>query len=120
MNREEYNQCIKNKLPALKEEIPHRTKFCVAAKLCSGKTKDISDAIEVCKIPKEKSDRGKICDTEKIVNCVIKNIDRKKDFREELIRTVNLCICEPPVRRSKAQEKREFLGQYGFNTGEVK
>jgi len=49
MDREQYNQCIADALKGKKftpEE--RRTEFCVASKMCSGKTGNVEEARQIC------------------------------------------------------------------------
>lgn len=52
-SREEYNQCIKGKFSELKDiDAQQKVKFCASAKVCSGKTATLSDALKICSAPK--------------------------------------------------------------------
>ncbi len=51
MDRKQYNSCM---IPHMKGGGPDRKlRFCIGAKLCSGKSKTEEDAKEVCLLPKE-------------------------------------------------------------------
>lgn len=121
--REEYNACMKPYMTGSKPKEQRQLDFCVGAKLCSGKAKDEKEAERVCllpKPPKEEKERKRrevpTCNVEQIVSCLIDNLDTDADDVEAALRkAVSVCVCdEKPKRRSKTQEKKDFLKQYGF------
>lgn len=119
MNREEYNACMKPYMTGSKPKEQRQLDFCIGAKVCSGKVKSKEEASRICLLPKPpKDDKKQIvkCDVEQIVSCLVKNTDFKSaNVADSLRKSIPLCVCkEEPKRRTKTQDKGEFLRQFGF------
>jgi len=73
MDRQQYNDCMRPYISGsglTKEE--RRLRFCIGAKLCSGKAKTEEEAKSVCLIAREKKPKVKttaIKDTDNVENC---------------------------------------------------
>ena len=81
--REEYNACM---VPFMKGGGPDRkVRFCIGAKLCSGKSKSEEEAKHLCSLPKEpkptkarkSKDGAKSCEKEvrELAHCIVDKID---------------------------------------------
>jgi len=59
MNRAEYNSCIRDKIKSGElGHLPQRRRFCVSAKICSGKASDVAEATAQCQVRPD-TGRGK-------------------------------------------------------------
>lgn len=89
MDRAEYNKCM---IPYMKGGGEDRKlRFCVGAKLCSGKAKTEEEAREICLIPKppkekktRKSKKGSSCEDEAIIltQCVVKHLEDERFYKD--------------------------------------
>lgn len=112
--REEYNQCMRPHITGTgKTKEQRKLDFCIGAKICSGKAKTEEEAKKVCLLPKEPKETK--CPVEQIVSCLIKNTDfSPKNVLESLKKSIPICVCGEKPKRTKTQEKRGFLTQFGF------
>lgn len=61
MDREQYNSCIAQGMSGLRvTPQERRTKFCVTAKMCSGKAKSEEEALALCSQPKKPKPEGDV------------------------------------------------------------
>lgn len=82
MDRQTYNSCMKKYISgAGKTPEERRLSFCAGAKICTGKAKDVKEAVQICqsqppKEPKPRANRGGKCviDPDALANCVMSSI----------------------------------------------
>ena len=90
--REEYNKCM---IPFMKGGGEDRKlRFCIGAKLCSGKSKTEEEAREICLLPKEpkpvkaktKRNGAKSCETGvmELTQCILDTLDRDGTYQQVL------------------------------------
>lgn len=101
MDRQKYNTCM---VPWMKGGgADRKLRFCIGAKLCSGKFKTEEEAREVCLLPKEpkplkvkaKRDGAKSCEKGAIelTQCMMNYFEEKKLYRQILnVNTVGTAI----------------------------
>lgn len=106
--REEYNQCM---VPYMKGGGPDRKlRFCIGAKLCSGKSKSEEEAKAICLLPKEpkpikarrSKDGAKSCEKEvrELTQCVVGKIDMNlahniNSIEVAIVNAIMECKCQP-------------------------
>ena len=117
MDRQKYNSCM---VPFMKGGGEDRKlRFCIGAKVCSGKSKTEEEARQICltQPPKEAKPRkrktGAHCaqDMVTLANCVITTISPQQltpeNFQRVLTETLQQCGCgkvTKPTRMEKAME----------------
>lgn len=108
MGKEDYTKCM---IPWMKGGGPERKqRFCIGAKLCSGKARDEKDAEKQCleappPAPKTRSKRG--IDPRAIATCVIENLGTEPLVVDRLARLIADCAGKklPTVNA----EKRKWI-----------
>lgn len=110
MERIAYNQCISQGFKTHKKELaeyPQPFKFCVIAKSCAGRVKDLQEAIAVCSQPKEpkqpKAPHNKVnCEQnmEEITQCLVGKITPATTAKE-IYETLVKCHCKKNPKEIK-------------------
>lgn len=112
MERQIYNDCMRKFITgAGKTPEERKLSFCAGAKVCSGKAKDIKEAVHICqttppKPPKEKKEkkvsaRAETADCSKdmgkLAECAINVVDfsvlTEKNFEATLAEVLRRCSC---------------------------
>lgn len=85
MDRAKYNQCIRPYITGSKPKEQRRLDFCIGAKICSGKAKNVEEAKLICSQPKEPKPArtrkmkggAKSCEKEvlELSQCMVEHID---------------------------------------------
>ncbi len=106
--REEYTACM---VPWMKGGGPDRKqRFCIGAKICSGKSSNEQDAARLCaeaaanpKTPKAKRGRRGKIDTVALASCVIKSLDGSEITLANLAPIIASCTGQKagPTTREK-------------------
>lgn len=100
MDRQAYNQCIKEKMQGKQFTGPERKKeFCISAKLCSQKSATRDEAAQVCSLPKEPKEP-------KVHRAAHKG--GKKKIRVVLL-TNSMCLPCESVKRDLSTEIKDGL-----------
>ena len=138
MDRQKYNSCMAPFMKGGGED--RKLRFCVGAKLCSGKSKTEEEARQICltQPPKEAKPRkrkaGANCaqDMATLANCVITAISPQQltpeNFQRVLTETLQQCGCSKvtkPTRMERAMaeitpEHMEALSVVGKITEDYK
>lgn len=116
MDRQTYNDCMKKYISgAGKAPEERKLAFCAGAKICSGKAKDITEAVHLCQIapPKEKKEKKEkakstrkankeasascLQDMTKLAECAANVIDlsliTEKNIEATLAEVLRRCSC---------------------------
>ena len=103
MDRAEYNKCLS---PWIKgkgiDQEERKTRFCVGAKICSGKAKDEKEAVILCNLPKPekepkttKQGGSKVnceADMSKLATCIVGKIS-PNSTADDIIKILVKCHC---------------------------
>lgn len=111
-NRQEYNKCM---IPYMRDGGEDRKlRFCLGAKLCSGKAKDEEEAKYLCSLPKEpkpakasgKRDGTKSCEKEALdlAQCMLDYFDENGIYNQVLnINSVGVAMTNALLECKKCQ-----------------
>lgn len=119
--REAYTTCMKSYMTGGGPD--RKERFCIGAKVCSGKTKDESEAKKLCaeaaanpkpKNPGNPSRRGKFCtlrDLDSVATCTASNIDlstlTRENMHEVFAKALEKCSGGKAVAVKKAKKSIE-------------
>ena len=94
MDRVTYNKCMSPHMKGGGED--RKLRFCIGAKLCSGKSKSEAEAREICLLPKEpkpakafkgKRSTGQSCEKSagKVAECVVSRLVDNKVYKDQAL-----------------------------------
>jgi len=106
MDRESYNTCLRPYISGSMPQPERKLRFCIGAKVCSGKAKNEEEARQICMQPKPpKAERtrrprkGISCekDMATLASCVSDNIDLSLPqhlLKDSITKALIKCRCE--------------------------
>lgn len=114
MDRTAYNDCMKPWMSGQRGgNLPQQSRFCVGAKLCSGKASSEEEALQICqttasheKAPRRTKKNRCIEDAHSVAECLINKLATGKEITfEAMEEAVLTCVCKhKKTRMQKAVE----------------